>query len=109
MITVIRVTGESYDLETGTQIPKAIVISNGVQELSILVDDDTARKVIGLMMDQPAVSQDMEEPISWPEAQPQVINTAQSGNTQPDAAIHELQEGDPHEIYSEPGTGTASI
>jgi len=49
MIVVKRIAGESYDLETGAAIPKSLVLSNGSQELSILIDDDTAAAVIQFM------------------------------------------------------------
>jgi hypothetical protein len=47
---VKRILGESFDLESGAKIPKALVISNGTDELNIPIDDDTAMAVVRLMV-----------------------------------------------------------
>jgi len=54
MIHVVRITGESYDLESGTEIPKALVLSNGVREFSLHVDDDTVQAVVEMMAEAQA-------------------------------------------------------
>lgn len=49
MIRVIRIAGESYDLETGEELPKALILSNGLREFALHVDDDTAHAVVQMM------------------------------------------------------------
>lgn len=50
MIIVKRITGESFDLETGEQIPKTLVLSNGEREATIIIDDAAALTVVKLMV-----------------------------------------------------------
>lgn len=47
-ITVSRVVGESFDLGTGEALPKAIVLTDGIVELPVYVDDEIALSVISL-------------------------------------------------------------
>lgn len=49
MIRVIRIAGESYDLETGEELPKALILSNGLREFALHVDDETAHAVVQMM------------------------------------------------------------
>ena len=50
MIKVSRISGESYDLETGDKILKAIVLTNGKREIAIQVSDDVITQI--LMMER---------------------------------------------------------
>jgi len=55
MIRVVRIAGESYDLESGEELPKALVLSNGVREFSLHVDDMTAQAVVEMMAESQAL------------------------------------------------------
>lgn len=46
MIKVVRISGESFDLESGKEIPKALVLSNGIREILIPVDEEIIVQVI---------------------------------------------------------------
>lgn len=47
-VTVSRIMGESFDLLTGDTIPKAVVLSNGADEIPIYVDDETALAILAM-------------------------------------------------------------
>lgn len=49
MIRVVRIAGESYDLETGSEFPKALILSNGIREFALHVDDETIKAVVEMM------------------------------------------------------------
>jgi hypothetical protein len=51
MIRITRVVGESFDLETKTETPKALVLSNGIREFHLYVDDDTALSIIAMIQE----------------------------------------------------------
>lgn len=53
MIRVVRITGEGFNLENGEQEPKALVLSNGENEVSIPVDDEAVNAVLHLMYQSP--------------------------------------------------------
>jgi hypothetical protein len=48
MIFVSRIVGESYDLGSGKELPKALVLSNGKEELLLFVEDDIIQSIIRL-------------------------------------------------------------
>jgi len=52
MIRVVRISGESIDLETGKELPKSLVLSNGLREISITVSDEIVQEVIRLQVEQ---------------------------------------------------------
>jgi len=137
MIRVVRVAGESYDLETGDAIPKALVLSNGVREFPIYVDDDTAMAVIAMMAEAqetrnastvskvaqvPIPGTGKPQPVVVPESEPQVHQQVFEPERQPVtgprmASVVDLpEEGDyeeegaePGEEYNDPATGVASL
>jgi len=51
VITVTRIIGESYDFGTGKETPKAIVLSNGLSEVAVAVDEETLAQVIALYVE----------------------------------------------------------
>lgn len=51
MITITRIAGESYNLQTGEQMPKALILSNGIREYSLYVDDHTAKDILSLLLE----------------------------------------------------------
>jgi hypothetical protein len=50
MIKLVKITGETYDIETGKETGKGIVLSNGHEELHIPVRDEDVRDIILLQM-----------------------------------------------------------
>ena len=49
MIRVKKVIGESIDLETGASTNKGIVLTNGVSEIIVEVDDATIEAILRLI------------------------------------------------------------
>jgi hypothetical protein len=101
MITVKRITGESYDLETGEEIPKTLVLSNGSQEVSIAVDDETAVEVVKLMVGRQEPMRP-EEPQRGDQELSQLIS---------EEMVKDLERGDGSEMgeWDDPESGVASI
>lgn len=91
MIKVVRIAGEAFDLETGERASKALVLSNGMDEVHVPVRDDIINAVLHLayksrttpLQEKEAVEE--EEPLAQPEL------------------ISERDE------YGDPRSGTASI
>jgi hypothetical protein len=102
MIFVKRITGESFDLETGSQLPKAIVLSNGASEVSISVNDEDAMAVVQLMVDSAGSKE--PTPLRATSAEPKE-EPRRSGHVL-DLA-REIQEASGE--YDDPDTGTTSI
>ena len=46
MISVIAISGETYDLQTGHETPKSLILSNGLRTITIEVNDEVIREVI---------------------------------------------------------------
>jgi hypothetical protein len=134
MIRVVRLAGESYDLETGDQLPKALILSNGVREFSLHVDDETARAVVEMMAEGQGVrNQSVVEKARTvkvpgngaPPAEPQVPRQTFS----PEAGVEtpvpqpamasvvdtpedddfEVEGHEPGEEYNDPATGVSSL
>lgn len=101
MIFIKRITGESFDLETGSQLPKNLVLSNGTSEVSIPVTDEVAMTVVQLMagavgLPMPVPQDEPTEPEETPYKPGHVLNLAK-----------EIQEVSGE--YDDPDTGTSSI
>jgi hypothetical protein len=92
-VTVARVQGESFDLETGRAMPKALVLTNGQDEVPVYVEDDTALAVIALARGR------QEEP---PKKQPKK-KKAKASKDPPLAVV------DPLEDYRDASTGAPSL
>lgn len=95
MIFVKRITGESFDFQTGTEIPKMLVLSNGIDEVSVPVDNDDALKVVRLMMASETSRETHEAaigPLAGPRATPPASPAPRANND-----------------YADPDTGAASI
>jgi hypothetical protein len=126
VIKVVRIAGESYDLETGSELSKAIVLSNGAREISIHVDDNIIGEIVQMMTEaqggtlpmgpsKPQVPQptggnggleppDVKSP-SPPLVKPKVKLEAELAAAE--AAVSG-EEFEPGEEYDDPGTGAAS-
>lgn len=80
MIRVVRIVGEAFDIETGQETSKAIVLSNGKDELHVPVRDDVINAILHMYWHAPeqtkaaepqppppeVVVEAMDEPISGP-------------------------------------------
>jgi hypothetical protein len=53
MIQVVRIAGESFDIETGKQVSKALVLSNGADEVHVPVREDVIKAVLHLYWHAP--------------------------------------------------------
>ena len=51
MIKLVSIVGESYDLETGNELPKSIVLTNGIRQLSIPVSDEVIKDILMMEME----------------------------------------------------------
>lgn len=52
MIRVTKILGESYDLETGAETKKGLILSNGISEVAVEVSDEAVDRVITLMAEE---------------------------------------------------------
>jgi hypothetical protein len=139
MIRVVRLAGESLDLETGTELPKSLVLSNGLREVSIIISDDIAREVVRMQVElKKYVSEHIDNPGVDPDGQPQEnvpkstsptnieeakqqiqrriqqVTRAQPADPPPLAEVEDSpgdDEGDdgPGSEYEDQNTGTASL
>lgn len=133
MITVTRIAGESYNLQTGEMLPKALVLSNGAKEYFLYVDEETAAAVLQLLVEdtssvehlppsrfreesvepseQPKKEPPNKEPLrknldlEAPAAQPPPMAVVEGAPEQEE----EEYEREPGEEYNDPATGAASL
>ena len=107
MIKLVQITGESYDLETGKERPKAIVLSNGVRQLSIEVSDEAVKEIIQMQLEVAKKEPLMERMASQP---PQIRPLVEAAPAPVLAELAETPEDDdPGVDYADSSTGTASI
>ncbi len=120
MIRIVRLAGESYDLETGTQLPKALILSNGVREFALHVDDDTAMAVVHMMAEgQQALDEAVAEakvpgngsgePIEEPPRLREVEPPTMASVVDDEAEEEDSLEREPGEEYNDPATGVGSL
>lgn len=128
MIRVVRIAGESFDLETKREMPKALILSNGMREYALYVDDDTATAVLGMMLDGPKQNVSMstkvpeptiERPVIPTKPKPVPITTFEKPSRSPSmaevggAAEEEYEDEnlgvEPGEEYNDPATGAESL
>ena len=111
MIVVRRIAGESFDLVTGEEIPKSLVLTNGHSEVSIPVDDASVARVIELMATSPS-PESGGEPVSAPHLpladSSQLPLTAGATNPVLQVAPEPADDRTPGE-YDDPESGVASI
>jgi hypothetical protein len=127
MIQVTRITGESFDFVTKQELPKALVLSNGIRDVSLHVDDETARIIVEMLLESEAAShtkgrggngatspkpkevyapvyQDEPEPPYVPDALEQDLGpTMELGDEEPEDGL------EPGEEYNDPSTGAGSL
>ena len=122
MITVSKISGESFDLNTGKELPKSLVLTNGRRELLVVVDDDTIREIIEMEME--SRNQLPETPEARrPGVPPHRPPIAASSNIRmnPELSVPELaemseiqdeeppEEEGPGAVYDDPATGVPSL
>lgn len=105
MIHVQRVVGESIDLQTGQQTTKSLVLSNGISEVTIPVDDDSVALVLHLIH-QKLSSEGHETLLDDPKPAPPAAPPSFEEVDQDKVPDDDFEIG---EHYREPATGVASI
>lgn len=132
MIRVVRIAGESFDLENQEQLPKALILSNGKREFPLYVDDDTAKAVLEMMresvLERPRKVEvpSPEKPVipNKPKPEPAVVHQfppkkPASNKAPPMASVVDAPEpeeeefedagAEPGEEYNDPATGAESL
>ena len=127
MIKVVRIAGESFDLESRKEMPKSLILSNGKREFSLYVDDVTAAVVLEMMRDsdvqpapaspqvpspeRPVMAKPVKKPAApvrtfeKPVAAPPMAEVEVGGS----AADDDNSGFEPGEEYNDPATGAASL
>jgi hypothetical protein len=112
MLKVVRIVGESYELDTGKKIPKSFVLSNGMSEVSIPATDLIIEQVLSLVLDAKGQSNipKARAPISTFEDLIPKYDLPKD----PEVPVDQikplvLEEREVGEEYRDPETGVASI
>jgi hypothetical protein len=92
MIRVVRIAGEAFDIETGAKSSKALVLSNGVNEVHVPVRDDIINAVLHLVYHAPENTKE-GDPMPPP----------------PEVIVQPPPEDRSQSAYDDPRSGTASI
>jgi hypothetical protein len=125
MIQVVRIQGESFNLGTGELIPKSLILSNGVRELFLPVDDSTAEEVLRMLVEcaevgeeVPSISGTVEPGVHKPVSPSAKVDSlhielvdtplSEAGET---PAVDDKEDDDfePGEEYNDPMTGIGSM
>ena len=93
MIEVVRITGESFDLKSGAEIPKALVLSNGIREIHVTVGDEVVAEVVGMMAEAAGIAHEVG-PVPPPAPPP--------GNGDLDAAVEAVQQDIQRRVSAQP-------
>lgn len=126
MIQIVRITGETVDLEDLTESPSSLVLSNGLREVAVDAPKELLEMVIELrveqiqyMAEQDKVSvKEVIDGLKGPDNPPQapriravapVNPKAGSPTFEPSEEPEEEDEKEPGEEYSDQNTGVASI
>lgn len=91
MIQVVRIAGEAFDIKTGAKTSKALVLSNGTDEVHVPARDDVINAVLHLVYHS-LENTKAEDPVPPP---PEVVVGPPEDRT--------------HDGYADPRSGTASI
>ncbi len=105
MIRVVRIAGEAFDIETGTKTSKALVLSNGENEVHVPVRDDVINAVLHLVYHSPENTKEGDTIPPPPEVVVEVPEDRMS------AAFDEPMGPSLRtpSIYDDPRSGTSSI
>jgi len=118
MIRVVRIAGEIFDLETKKSTPKALVLSNGIRELSIHIEDDTAVAVIALMKEAELLSRMRETKAPDVEVNPETgfelaplpaEGAFLEGEENTSEKNPDIEQDGPGAEYNDPLTGAGSL
>jgi len=121
VIRVIRIVGESYDLESGQKLANGIILSNGVSEFMLHVDDEVIIRLLEMQKESttgepfvrpppsPEVVQDFPEPLVLEDVHEEYGVVARTFGQEEYFEKPELGEVRSSEDYSDPGTGVASL
>lgn len=111
MIYIKRLVGESYDFDTGQEIDRGFVLSNGKSERTVAATPEQIQVVLELFQEQAAFVVEQHAPSSsnQPRRQAQQPQPSQrNGKTQPIAPVEPEGEKEPGEEYDDEH-GTQSI
>ena len=106
MIFVARIVGESLDLQNGQELPPAVVLSNGEQELNLYVGEQDMRRLVAMYVGTPKGeerSETMDEP-SYSETELSVAK-----RMAPAPQIAAPQAKPKKNRYVDPESGTESV
>ena len=112
MIKLIQIVGESYNLETGQETKKALVLSNGIRQLSVEVSDEVIRDLIMMQLEASQAETPSTRAANHVVVQPVVVEeTSEEPVDVPTmAAVADAPvDEDPGFEYADSSTGTASI
>jgi len=113
MISVVAITGETYDLNTGRETPKGVILSNGVRNITIEVSDEVIKEVILLdaevrNAEAPKRNGKTRKVKSEPMAPP-VALTDEADENPLGEAVEPPPEDDPGFDYADADTGVSSV
>jgi hypothetical protein len=100
MIRITKILGESYDLETGQETRKGLLLTNGISEVPVEASPELIDTVINLMAEE----RQLMHPASQPEAPVEVAPKPakqRNGRKKP-SPPPQFEADDPGETYDEP-------
>jgi len=129
MITITKIQGESYDVNTGQEMGRALVITNGISTATIEVPDAAVETVVQLIVElqqrhqQPAQDFGIRKEAEPSRAVPSKANGSRVRSPMREALPSQARDyfesalsGDvneenfePGETYDDPDTGVSSL
>jgi len=61
-VIVSRIIGDTFDLDSGAEIPRAVILTNGKEELMVEVSEDFTQAAIYLWSESLPAKADTQEP-----------------------------------------------
>lgn len=128
-ITIKKILGESFDLDTKEELPKALLLSNGQAEAVVYVDDACIEQVLLLMagvtptvastapvrasVSAESINQPVQQSVRRRSPQPRKITQSEIDEIAASEAFQKfdgaLEGFDPGEVYADPDTGASSL
>ena len=124
MIRVTKIVGESFDIDSGKETPKSVVLSNGKREVVIPVGDDVAQAIVGMLVEElegrlprtPRPTPTLDEVLSSPDGQEALSKENYGPDWQEQVSRRPVQpelaenpEDGPGDEYDDPATGVGSL
>jgi hypothetical protein len=108
VIKLVSIVGESYNLETGQETKKALVLSNGIRQLTVEVGDEVIRDLIMMQLEAKQTPREVNNIVVQPVVAEEVSEEPADVPTMAAVADAPVDE-DPGFEYADSSTGTASI